>query len=78
MSWLQFAGPLGAAVLAGVIREVVRPIYQEWVVRKVQSGEWTMLQAQKFDHRVDMAIWLPWAAAMGAGFMWFYILVNTP
>lgn len=67
MQWTQFAGTVIGLALAGVVREVVRPRYQAWLVKQVQSGRWTMLEAQKFDHRVDMAIWLPVAFALGAG-----------
>lgn len=67
MHWTQFGGMILGVAAAGIVREVVRPAYQKWVVKKVQSGQWTMLEAQRFDHRVDMAIWLPAAFATGFG-----------
>lgn len=67
MNWTQLGGMILGLAAAGVVREVIRPAYQKWVVRRVQSGKWTTLQAQRFDHRVDMAIWLPAVFVMGFG-----------
>jgi hypothetical protein len=76
MSLLQLGGITLGIALAGVVRGVIRPRYQAWVVERVQSGRWTMLDAQRFDHRIDMAIWLPVAAVFGAGGWWLYILIH--
>lgn len=67
MTLLQLGGTALAIALAGIVRGVIIPRYQAWVVQQVRSGRWTMLQAQKFDHRVSMAIWLPFAFAVGIG-----------
>jgi hypothetical protein len=67
MTLLQLGGLTLGIALAGVVRGVIRPRYQAWVVARVQSGRWTMLDAQRFDHRIDLAIWLPAAFTMGLG-----------
>ena len=67
MTLLQLGGVTLGIALAGVVRGVIRPRYQAWVVRQVQTGRWTKLEAQRFDHRIDMVIWLPVVFAIGIG-----------
>jgi hypothetical protein len=75
MTLLQIGGLTLGLALAGVVRGVIRPKYQAWVVARVQSRQWTMLDAQRFDHRIDLAIWLPVAALLGFGAALFMALV---
>jgi hypothetical protein len=76
MALLQLGGITLGIALAGVVRGAIRPRYQAWVVRQVQIGRWTQLQAQRFDHRVDMAIWLPVVFMIGMG--WGIVIWALP
>lgn len=76
MSPIQIGGLVFGLALAGVVRGVIRPRYQRWVVKRVQSGRWTERDAMRFDHRVDLAIWMTAAFVAGMGAWAWYMMAR--
>jgi hypothetical protein len=73
---IQFGGLVLGVALAGIVRGVIRPRYQAWVVRQVQIGRWTERDAMRFDHRINLAIWMAAAFVGGMGAWWWIVLIR--